>query len=831
MDVFIASSRHKPCQFLDAGDLRPVLEVKPGEFDEGVSLTAAAHLPGPDVVLGFGNDLTMRMWNMVETHMHTSRSLVCSNYISQMRVPDGRPGSVFGSTTVGTLQLYDVVRYHEPRLKATFSIHCDRPDDSLGVDFTARRKVTGDIITDFCLLSEHRAVTASFDQSLRITDLNLSGHKNHGTTVLGRSDVCTSHLDYSPTYQVIAAASMDNRVSAWVTHASHTPRTYFEDSAQPHKARIVGVSCPPDTPQVISVDCSGLMKVWDVRMFQCVQNLLVGAKTQGGPDDDADDLRTVTGEMEDGGLRRRVNMMAYVPNRLDVVTADSRGLTAHAYDQGADPSLADDAMTLSVAYNDRENTILTLTARDLGIWDAGNGVLLHHYRNVMKADVTVVSLDYHCRRFFIGTAEGAIGIWVYAGVTHINTIKPHTRDVTAIMYSEPHRAIISTSLDGSYNVFAEKDLVPETKVKLGTSPITCLTVSVPLQLIAVGTAQGRLFLADMTHPRVSVGETAPLGAAVRTLCVFGDPCPSIASAATHPGAPPKPEQPQGTIPLVAVGLTNGDIVIFTVRPSRTEEEVLRFSVSDKTKVAPGEAIPAAHRRGSADAAAAAPPANGAAESADFAPRTEALVATAMAFDPHEHVLWVGDSSGDVTGWRLCAIIHGLGLTPARFPETKVFDVVMPRRPCPPALHCKFKAHQEEVLAMELLQEHNAVLTTGDDRRACFWSAADGAFRGELSAGRIAMELRAALPAGEKAAAASPVRRRAALSRTTPRALHAPVLDFALPRGAARAVPNDRCRHKFPGRRGRPDDAPSLRTHRASVLMLGELRRGALRGAR
>jgi WD40 repeat protein len=38
-----------------------------------------------------------------------------------------------------------------------------------------------------------------------------------------------------------------------------------------HNHPLVGVKCLPDTPQIVTADTSGMVKIWDVRNFLCVQ--------------------------------------------------------------------------------------------------------------------------------------------------------------------------------------------------------------------------------------------------------------------------------------------------------------------------------------------------------------------------------------------------------------------------------------------------------------------------------------------------------------------------------------------------------------------------------
>ena len=41
-----------------------------------------------------------------------------------------------------------------------------------------------------------------------------------------------------------------------------------------HNAPIVGVEMVPDTPQIVTGDASGIIKVWDIRTFTCMQTFV-----------------------------------------------------------------------------------------------------------------------------------------------------------------------------------------------------------------------------------------------------------------------------------------------------------------------------------------------------------------------------------------------------------------------------------------------------------------------------------------------------------------------------------------------------------------------------
>lgn len=42
-----------------------------------------------------------------------------------------------------------------------------------------------------------------------------------------------------------------------------------------HNHPLIGVKCLPGTPQVITADINGMVKIWDVRNFLCMQTINV----------------------------------------------------------------------------------------------------------------------------------------------------------------------------------------------------------------------------------------------------------------------------------------------------------------------------------------------------------------------------------------------------------------------------------------------------------------------------------------------------------------------------------------------------------------------------
>ena len=67
-------------------------------------------------------------------------------------------------------------------------------------------------------------------------------------------------------------------LSAGLDHEAFLWNTYVKDKIfllRGHNHPLVGVKCLPDTPQIITADIAGMVKVWDVRNFLCTQTFNV----------------------------------------------------------------------------------------------------------------------------------------------------------------------------------------------------------------------------------------------------------------------------------------------------------------------------------------------------------------------------------------------------------------------------------------------------------------------------------------------------------------------------------------------------------------------------
>jgi WD40 repeat protein len=762
LDVIAVSSRHRPLQLVDADRFRPLASARISDFALDATVTAVAHAPGPDVVLAFATDLTLHSWAVIDRKLQPLPVYTSDEFLSCMQVPSFHPSTLYAGTSAGSLRLFDISRHFEPAARMTIPIHARGSEDSL---FSFQQKGFKDIVTCFTFAtpSDHKVISAGFDQMLCITDINLAaatflnegdnlkpGDRAHpfalpvGVTCIGQSHSVVSHVAFSESFQVILAAGMDNSLCAWAPQASHAPKTPFEDVLLPHRGRIMGLHCIPGTPQVVSTDVTGMVKVWDLRTFTCAQTMTID-KAHALLDDPNDVEQN--GVSRPGDLlsdsarpRRRVCATTFDSLNHKLIVADTDGLTALEYDPGADPSVADGHIVLAVLCNPFADTFVTMSSDAIGIWDADQGVLRsHHPISTGSTDLTVCCFDDRCRRLMLGTSSGTVRVHAYHGLGFLRQASIHTREVTGIYFSAVNNAIISTSLDGVVGMWHEKDPgAPVSKIRLNVGPLTCLACEPALAALAVGTESGRVMLLDVTHPRVVLAEYVPAVQSPARCVTF-----------------------LGRFPLVAVGFADSSVHLVTARAATDGKLILSFrtevvgrstaaSTPQTTNYPNGPPSDCPSANGFLDVVSE--PA--AVEDTDLTAGMEPVGPSSMKFDDVKHILWIADSHGNVSAWTMCPTLQSLAAEPGRYPkpgsicdEMALSSVVSPRQ----LFHCRL--HREEVVWLEIMRDHGCIATSGDDRRVCFLDF-DGHRLGELCSGRKSSD-GALLDGGSKLRTTSP----------------------------------------------------------------------------
>ena len=387
--------------------------------------------------------------------------------------------------------------------------------------------------------------TASMDCMISLWDLQTGKHKR---SLEGHSKgVCC--LSYSPEYRFLVSGGFDFDVIVWNPYVEHLILRL-----PGHTNSICGVEIVADSPQLVTADVDGVIRVWDVRNFACVQTFTVEDRWKAG-----------------------ISRFVSVYPRKELL-AVGRAIHTFQYQHLDNPELTDDTPVFAALYNSTTTTLLTASVKHVRIWDARNGHLMRVYRDLSGGDdeLTAVAFDGDQRKLFVGDHSGHALSYNYLNgafmanfegedgsddergdrgdrppppprpttedldigegdeVAHLSqfTRRAHFAEVSKVCYAKEHNVVITASWDRSVHVYDDTEEGDSVLLRRMTgghdADITALCFSHNLSLIATGGSNGTIVIWDFEFGRL-LGKCDKIISAITNLA-FVDPYPALLSS-------------------------------------------------------------------------------------------------------------------------------------------------------------------------------------------------------------------------------------------------------------------------------------------------------------
>ncbi|KDO20774.1 hypothetical protein SPRG_13526 [Saprolegnia parasitica CBS 223.65] len=216
----------------------------------------------------------------------------------------------------------------------------------------------------------------------------------------------------------------------------------------------------------------------------------------------------------------------------------------------------------AILLNTTTMTLLTTTDRDVQIWDAQKGTLLHVFRGLCRSDITHVVLDARERKFVLSTLGGDVLVFNYLNGALLKSFPRHSGQVSCMLYCKEDEVVLTASWDRSLRLYDDDSKKPLMRciAQAHRADIKCMAYSYHLGLVATGSADGSLkiwdyvyFLLEQAYSEHSVEVNA---------VAFLDP---------HP--------------IVLSGYENGMIVLHSVRPAAHPTRLCQFSIDSTSPTA------------------------------------------------------------------------------------------------------------------------------------------------------------------------------------------------------------------------------------------------------
>lgn len=226
-------------------------------------------------------------------------------------------------------------------------------------------------------------LTCSLDKKIKQFDLEKkkvkSTYKHHKKGVLS--------FVYCPELKLVASCGEERRISLWDPYS----KTISLGNPPTHNSAVIDLALNQDKNQLISLGTDKVVKVWDMRTFQCVQTIV--------------DQTTYRPENRLTGL--------YFNPRINSLVLTSKKINIWPFKATEEMPTSHDSNVTSVLFNKNFSCVISGDEESsVHIWDIYEGKLTFKFTDAHSSNrITAMSLDSSGRRLITGAHDGSIKMW------------------------------------------------------------------------------------------------------------------------------------------------------------------------------------------------------------------------------------------------------------------------------------------------------------------------------------------------------------------------------------------------------------------------------------
>lgn len=453
------------------------------------------------VLLTSCNDGSVRTWTCNGSQFHSANHeggyplLACKN-VQRSLAWDGVNHLLYSGESSGTINLWNF-------------------GDSKKTDpFKVLRNVHDQMVTDLLAIPKLEfLISCSQDRKVVLWDtISCMPRRIYGNHTKG-----VLSLAFNPEYRLLFSAGFDHDIYVWNPYIDTVAFTI-----EGHNSSLVGVRVIPDTPQIISADIDGWVKIWDVRNLSCVQSFNL--------------------EEKQTSKRFTLTDFQYLNDQLRIVFA-GKSLMFYDYDRNQNPMLVDDTMPQHSIFTPKYNKIITSVTNKLKVWNAFTGSQENFYAKSADSEISYMEIDEWEKRVIVGDTKGRTRVYNIKNGALMKTLTQHKAEVNCISQSCSIEIIVTSSLDLTIMIHQDKELSDTLVIKLIRlqSVINIVKLVSYLDVLITGSADGMIQVWDYeqgnldSNPMIISGEpTAILPIRCYPLVISCDTVGDICIWALHP---------------------------------------------------------------------------------------------------------------------------------------------------------------------------------------------------------------------------------------------------------------------------------------------------------
>ena len=269
------------------------------------------------------------------------------------------------------------------------------------------------------------------------------------------------NMAYDPKKNQIFTCGFDHDIFIYEPHNNENA-TY---KLKGHNSSINSLVINPELNELISMDVSGIIKIWDTftyvnfqtintnDMLLLVQNRMINSKN---------DIN-----MNNSNKKKLYNnnyLLCY-NNPKKILVYGSKLLI---FEKGKEknPNLTDDNPLLSCVYNKLSKDLITISNKRIKIWNIFTGKMKKSYEDLMKGnEITAFTCDKQMKRFYLGDNSGNIKCFNLSTGDFIKDFIKHENEIVNVIHSSKNELLISCSSDLCIKFQDDKELLSTELIK------------------------------------------------------------------------------------------------------------------------------------------------------------------------------------------------------------------------------------------------------------------------------------------------------------------------------------------------------------------------------
>eukprot|EP00755_Sulcionema_specki_P029248 Sspe_Gene.91747::Locus_63343_Transcript_1_1_Confidence_1.000_Length_3410::g.91747::m.91747 len=253
-------------------------------------------------------------------------------------------------------------------------------------------------------------LSTSLDGTIGMLDVE---RKKLVTTVTTTESI--TGMAWSTAHQLVLVTGLRGTAHAFCPTLSRSP-FILRDATKPHIGAIVSIFAPENIPnQAITADAHGLIKIWDLRKFECAQNIVLDDHTDPSAKTKAAEAVAVAagGRVMGAGTSYAGNVKLskaiHIPTLRRFVAFAKRASVVFGCPPAPKASWSHSGLVLGVAYVIPNATFVTWCATEVAQWDAVTGKLLNLHSAFLRAcdkqeEITALAPEAGERWVIVGTS-------------------------------------------------------------------------------------------------------------------------------------------------------------------------------------------------------------------------------------------------------------------------------------------------------------------------------------------------------------------------------------------------------------------------------------------